>query len=502
MSQFSKIPKLWVWAIVLCALPSCHSTNWNYQQTGAGVGTAPQSIQALFADYPGHVMRIEAECPGYDYQFDIGEKDRTYGDPDGNLRFHQVDIRLLNSMPKGTVLVDFEIGDGKGTTVTIPDVDLLRFTPKMDASGDLRYPEMILEELNRFGLSFRKEHNEFKVTSNQESGDLDRAYRAWIVNNCLLPGQWEFSLVAEDYSDFELRRKSNLNLNQNRLISHSWFQLPKPLYQAMMDLKNPGKSWNVYQDFDSISNLAEQVVVDYDQLRSPVREQLELEILEIGHQSGRELKALDTEQYFKGEAGLYMNPEEYTSYASILENEVVTAKFKDAGFYRAEDPRKFDFSWFKYIDSVVISMVDVTESDCYAEIKLTGKWSWYEITLGNIDLSQLSEQKLFGSLFGINTFPKSRRYHPQQSTVQYDPEFLPKEIRPYLLLTEKESGKWVNNQYKGIEKTYLTYSDREKDVLEIYVLSYERITPVWMAKVKLPRHVREMVRVRKNLYNY
>ena len=105
-------------------------------------------------------------------------------------------------------------------------------------------------------------------------------------------------------------------------------------------------------------------------------------------------------------------------------------------------------------------------------------------------------------LFGMNTYPKSRRYNPSQATLAYDADHLPREIRPYVLLTEQKSGKWVNNQYKGIEKIYLSYESLEKDILEIYVLSYERILPVWMARVKLPKDIRESVRVRNALYNY
>lgn len=488
------------WALLIFS--ACNTTSWNQQQAKAGLSSAPIEVQRIFFQAPGKVIRMTAQAPGYDYVLDIGEKDRSYGNPDGKLRFEEIEMRLLGQMPRGTVLVDFTFKDNAGTQVSIPNVDLLRFTPKMDAKGDLRYPEIILEELNRFGLSFRREHQEFSILSEEGSAATEQVYRAWIVNNCLLPGQWEFSLVSEEYGDFELRRKGNTNLNQNRLVAHSWFQMPKPLYQALLDMKNPGKSWDVNQDFDSISNLAEQVVVDFEQLRNPIRERVPLEILELGHQSQRAIEPLDLEQYFKEEAGLYMNPPGDLNYASILEQEVKTAKFMDAGFYRTKTPRKFDFSWMKHIDSVAISMVDVNESDCYAEIKLTGKWSWYEITLGNIDLSIVSEQKLLGTLFGINTYPKSRRYNPSQNTIQFDAALRPDELKPYLLLTEKESGKWVNNQYKGIEKVYLTYSDRERDVMEVYVLSYERITPIWMAKVKLPKHIREAVRVRKNIYNY
>ena len=36
----------------------------------------------------------------------------------------------------------------------------------------------------------------------------------------------------------------------------------------------------------------------------------------------------------------------------------------------------------------------------------------------------------------------------------------------------------------------------------MYLISYERIVPLWMGSVKLPRELREKVRIRNQLYNY
>jgi len=60
-------------------------------------------------------------------------------------------------------------------------------------------------------------------------------------------------------------------------------------------------------------------------------------------------------------------------------------------------------------------------------------------------------------------------------------------------------GSQTANMLEGIERAIL---DHQPDVLVIYVLSYERITPVWMTRIKLPKDVREKVRIRKGLYNY
>ena len=489
----------WGSALLLLALSSCHMPGWNKLNQGP-LAAPPPSIQAIFDGYPGGVFTTDALSPGYDYIYDVAEKDPAYGRTNGQLLFQKVEMRLLPRMPEGTVLVDFTFRDPAGNAIAIPSVDLLRLTPKMDGVGEMIYPEIILEELNRFGLSFRKEHGEFSVYSSESA--LDEAYRVSLTNNCLDPGKWELAVTTEDYTDFQERVQSPRNINQNRLLSHSWFMVDLELYQALLDLKNPGNSFPATVNFDSISNLAEQVVIQWDQLRRPIRRTADIQILEIGHQSRRRLEPVDVEEHFKWQFGLWLNRHEGMDYASILETEVQCAKFMEEGFYREETPRVFDFSFLKYMDSVSVSVVDVAGSDCYVEIKLTGKWSWFEVTIGNVDLGLLSEQKRHGMLFGMNTYPKSRRYNPSQATLAYDADHLPREIRPYVLLTEQKSGKWVNNQYKGIEKIYLSYESLEKDVLEIYVLSYERILPVWMARVKLPKDIRESVRVRNALYNY
>lgn len=488
-------------------LCGCHSTRWSQAGPEKQTSIAPQSIQDIFQKYPQGILRMEALVPGYNYDYDVGEKAQNYGKEDGSLRFGKVEMSLCPLMPTGKILCNIKFLDGRGSSILIPKVDLMRLIPIMNAPGDMVYPEIILEELNRFGISFRREHEEFyilnapNVQANTRAA-TEKAYRASLTNNCLTPGKWEFAMVAEDYADFEQRKKSGLNLNQNRILAHSWFQVDEELYFELLQIKNPGTLYNAHFNFDSISDLAEQVVIDYEQLRHPIRRNAKIEMVEIGHQSGRKIEPVDVEEYYKREFGLFLNRDTNLTYSTILDQEVVTAQFRDEGFYRTATPRKYKFDWMRYMDSVSIDIVDVPGSGAYVELKLTGKWVPYEITIGNVDLALLDEQKMFGMLFGFHTYPKSRRFNPTQSTIAYDPDLLPADLRPYVLLTDKKTGKWINNQYKGIEKVYLGYESREKDVLEIYVLSYERITPVWMSRLKLSNRLRETVRVRNSLYNY
>jgi hypothetical protein len=492
--------------VLLCVLFfGCHSTKWSSLNNYGSDSAAPEKIQNVFKKHKDNIITISAISPGSNYKYDIGEKDSFYSDS-SSFNFTKVKFALHNKMPKGKIITDISFFDENNNMVLVPNVDLLRFIPKFDAIGDVIYPEIIEEEFNRFGYTFRKEHNEFKIKiAEPKSGALNdvknRAYRCQIVNNCLAATKWEFSLTSEDYSDFNTRLKSTENLNQNKILSHSWFYFDMELYTELIHLKNPKFNADFKMPYDDLSNKAEQVTIDFSKLRRPIKYRANTKILELGHKTKRQIEPLDNEQFYKKQFKLVIDGQT-NDYASILESPIKTTQFKDEGFYTTTTPKEFDLNWMKHLDSVHIDIVDIKGTNAYVELTLTGEWSPYKINIGNIDLAQLSEQKLYGVLFGINTYPKSRRYNPMQSTISYDADLLPNDIKPYLWLTKKDNNKWVNNQYKGIEKVYLTYDTMEQDVLSVYVLSYERITPVWMARIKLPKDIREKIRIRNKLYNY
>lgn len=492
--------------LVVFGFISCHSVKWNEINTTENTSIAPEAVISIFERYPNKIMVLKAINPGYEYLYDVGEKDSVYGKSTNSFRFKEIAITLLDEMPKDKVLVDFEFFDGNNNSVHVNKVDLLRLIPKFDTAGEMNYPEMITEEYNRFGYVFRKEHNEFSIVLDEGSKKelqevTDRTYRCKITNNCLAPTKWEFDLTSEDYTDFNARLKDDNNLNQNKILSHSWFYINTDLYAALMEIKNPNMNIPIATEYDALSKIAEEVVIDFNKLRNPIIKKETSKVIELGYKSGRKIEPLDVEQYYKKEFKLLLQGDAST-YASILEKPIHTTQFKDEGFYKTETPKIFDLKWMKYLDSVYLNTIDVKDAQTYTEIEITGEWAPYKITIGNVDLAQLNEQKLHGMLFGFNTYPKARRYNAIQSTINYDADLLPEHLKPYVVLSQKENNKWVNNQYKGVEKIYLSYDSIEQDVLEIYVLSYERITPVWMAKVKLPKSLREKVRIRKQLYQY
>ncbi len=466
-----------------------------------------RNVDWIFANYPDKKITIEAFSPGDAYRYDIGEKDSFYHKDENQLVFRKVMIEPAYNMSRKRIGVRFTFEDGSGNKIIADKADVMKLTPQMDCSGDMAIPEMLSEEYNRFGIQFRGWRSEFEVVKSdgiekEYSDAIDRIYRIQVVNNCLEPTKWEVVVESEDYSDFTERRKSSHHFNQRRIIAHSWFNVPMEFYKKLFLFKNPGSDASLLElGYDELSERSELIQIDFDQLRGPIIEELNTEIIEVGHQSGRKVEPLDSEEYYKKQFGLILDQKQYT-YKTILDAPLGLTRFQDRGFYKDHDVDPFYVQWLNHVDDVKLNRIKLNNSSLYTELRIGGEYAPYEIVLGNVDLALMNEQVLCGFLFGVNTYITNIRNNSTPHNIGFDPTQYPDDKKPYLYLVNKETGEWVNNQFKGVEKVYISYDDIDKDILTVTVLSYERIVPVWMAKVKLPNEFVEQLRVRRRLYNY
>ena len=503
--------------LMLFFLTSCYSYKWA-NHIGNEENNVPSDIKAYFDEFPNGIMTINAISPSETYNFDAWEKDAAYATDSLSMHFNVVKLKLHDATPKGTLIVDFIFMDGKGNQVRVPDFDLLRIVPSFNAKGEHLYPELLLEEFNRYGVSLRKEFKEFEVLFSETSTPVDknalnRVYRTGITNGCLSAGKWEFNLNTEDFSDFDKRIHNPVNYNQSKILAHSWFLLDQDFYKRLITYKNPEMTIEDVDltgfDYDTLSEQSQNIVIDFNALRNPIKKVWKTEMVEVGHKSERAIELLDMEEHYKIEYGLFLNQDlnsiSKETYRSIIAPEkqpIKLAQFRDEGFYSNKTPLTFDMNWLQYLDNITISAIDIKDTECLSEIKVTGKWSPFTLTITNVDLAMIQEQKLYGLHYGFNVYPKSRRYNPAQPTISFDSDLMPKAYEQSTLLTETKTGKWVDNFKKGLSKVYLTYPTLEKDVLDVYLVSYERIIPLWMGRVKLPKELREKVRIRSQLYNY
>lgn len=496
---------------------SCYSYKWTSHK-GDLVSEAPANIKAYFDEFPNGIMTVKAISPSENYRFDAWEKDAAFAKNSLAMHFNMVELKLKDAMPEGSIIVDFTFKDGNGNAVVVRDFDLLRIVPAFNAKGEHLYPELLLEEFNRYGVSLRKEFKEFEIlysdtATADDKNALNRVYRTGITNGCLSAGKWEFNLNTEDFSDFDKRIHNEVNFNQSKILAHSWFLLDKDFYKQLITLKNPDldlKNVDITGfDYDALSEKSQDIIIDFDALRNPIKKVWKTEMLEVGHQSNRPIEPLDMEEHYKIEYGLFLNhnlnsiaKETYRTIIDTAKQPIKLAQFRDEGFYSDATPLTFDMNWLQYLDNISISAIDIKDTECLSEIKVTGKWSPFTITITNVDLAMIQEQKLYGLHYGFNVYPKGRRYNPAQPTITFDTDLMPKAYEQSLLLTDAKTGTWIDNFKKGLSKVYLTYPTLEKDVLDIYLISYERIIPLWMGRVKLPKELREKVRIRSQLYNY
>ncbi|WP_459211909.1 hypothetical protein [Aquimarina rhabdastrellae] len=494
---------------------SCYTYKWGESKND--LTAAPTAIQKIFEENNNTIV-VNGVSPSETYEYDAWEKDETFAKDEEALHFNTVEMTLNEHMPEGQVQIDFKFKDKKGNEVVVEDFDVMRIIPTLNTEGDHLYPELLLEEFNRYGVGFRKEFKEFSINKSQQNSEaynkaLDRTYRMSIVNGCLDPGKWEVSLTSEDYSDFNERVHNPVNFNQNKILAHTWFLLPKELYRTLVQEKNRGINVADFDygnfDYKTLSNRSKEVTIDFEKLRRPIKRRWKTEMIEVGHKSNRAIELLDMEEHYKIDYGLFVNYDTASlaqeTYNSIIQPEkqpLKFAQFRDEGFYSPKTALSFDMNWLSHLDEVIIESVDLPETDCLVQIQLTGKWSPFTVTLGNFDLSTVQEQKLYGLHFGFNVYPKGRRYNPVQPTITFDEDLMPKTYERYVLLTDTKTNKWVDNFHKGLGKVYLSFNTLEKDVLDIYLISYERIAPLWMASVRLPKELREKARIRKQLYNY
>lgn len=487
-------------AALALALAGCYTARW--VDPDRATAPPPAEVAELFAGRGG-VLALELSDPNETYRHDPGEKDPLHAKDPDLLRFRRAEIELQPAMPPGTVVADLRFFDGAGSVVELPGVDLLRLVPRLDTEGELQYPELLLEEYSRYSVVFRREHREFTLdVVDPRAGDAaERTYRAVLANNCLEPSKWELILASEDYSDFSERLRSPLNLNQSRTLAHSWFYLDPELYETLIRVKNPELvvDPSIAADYDALGRRAEEVKIDFDRLRRLAGREAS-ELLEVGHRSDRRLEPLDREQHYKNDLGLFLNRDEYRTYADLPRGTVKLASYQERGFYDPAAPKEFDYGWLRRLDSVTVDSIASPRAGTYVELTLGGEGSPYLIRLGNVDLAHLDEQRLLTLPFGFNVYPLSRRHNPPQSTTFFDPDLAPRDVRPYLLMVDAESGRFVNNQLRGIDRVYLGWESIDRDVLMIFLISYERITPVWMACVKLDDELVDRARVRRALY--
>ncbi|MBL4703594.1 MAG: hypothetical protein JKY54_03675 [Flavobacteriales bacterium] len=138
-----------IFLFIVITFTSCYVHQWNDAADNLTLDLPTDEVSNLF-QRANDTLYMSAQCPGYNYQFDVGEKHDQYGVNSSQYHFNKVMMTLCDSMPGNMVLVNIEISDSSNNKFRFEKVDLLRFIPTIDARDSLMYPEYLLEEFNRW----------------------------------------------------------------------------------------------------------------------------------------------------------------------------------------------------------------------------------------------------------------------------------------------------------------------------------------------------------------
>ncbi len=468
-----------------------------------GFGCALQPKPQVSAAEPS--ISLDLFDPGRAYAANPSEKDTAYALDDTAFRFSRLEIQPHANTAQGPWLADFVFHDSSGAKVQIPSVNLLNLIPKLDKQGQEQYPEYLMEEFERFGVTFDRDDNEFQVrlppkASSQMHSAASRVWRVGIWNNCLDPTKWEMILFSRYYLESDSSMAKTKFRARYRTLAHVWFYMDKALYARLMKIRNPDLAIDIFQSYDSLNAKAGRVVMS-QAMQRPQREWL-TEMQEVGHQSNRKLEEINSEQWYKKRYKIIMNRQHFYTYREILEKPVWLAPFQDRGFYQPKDTVKFNYAWLKKVDKIRISGVDAPAAVRYVNLTIDGPESPYRFELGNLDLAQLNEQKYFEMSFGFDPLPRNGRPWLHHDPCLYRLHEKPEVVAPYLYMVDKKTGKWANNQLLGFDKVYLGWESAERNVLWVYLVTYERVISVWMGRVRITDPILHVDRVQNAIYRF
>jgi hypothetical protein len=484
-------------------LNSCAERKAIPQKTVFAVSEFPE-IDKYFSSLVGRSLEIHVETPGTSYAKDPAEYDVIQDSGAIGFNFRKLSIRLSKSPKVGKILTDFSFFNRDGDHFTIQGVDLLDLVPAIQKKDGLQIVEFLLKEFERFGITYYRKDGELawefgSHSSQSERSALERVYQASLFNNCLEAGKWEMVLASRYYSDFDTTHAKGKKANRFRMVSHSWFSMEPTLYEKLLKIKNPDFRFDPFSPYDSLSKWGESEQLDIQQF-GRIKRTVKTSIKELGYKSKRELYEMNEEEMYKHWFGLVLNRDQFHNYADVLQTPIKLAKFTDRGFYNPEDTLTVDFSWMNALDRVEMGVQAVQGPDRFVRLRIWGEKCPYEIIIGNYDLGRLNPHKNSALQFGFNPFPKQRLNRESNFSTDYNLGREGKGINPFLILIDKSTGRWVNNQKLGLEQVFIGWQSTEKKVLVFHFVSYERMIPVWMAKLEIEESEWSGSRVTNSLY--
>ncbi|MFK7798778.1 MAG: hypothetical protein AB8E82_15110 [Aureispira sp.] len=292
--------------------------------------------------------------------------------------------------------------------------------------------------------------------------------RVDVARNCLNAYLWEVILYIEE--------------NGKKVpYAHGWFNFPKDLYATLFQAKN-GQEFSQYQKY--LENWV-------DPPSQPVALQLLRQPLAVAA-----IAWVDSSNAMYPVAGArqkkfkeIITPEVFATMRDLQSDQTTFATFTPPGFYNKKDPRTTELGRFKELKHAqFFQTISTINGDTLCELQLLFQDSAgtrnTQLVFGGLNVQQFpvlpstqANQGWKTSMgFANHTFYEKYAAHLTQKT----------NSNPYYGYLATAKGSWLDSHRIGIDGPIFHFSDSERKILHLWLLSFERHALVGHYIFKLP----------------
>jgi hypothetical protein len=336
-------------------------------------------------------------------------------------------------------------------SITFENIDISEFLPTIPThvkqDDYLSFIACVNQEWNRNQVQF--DNTQFNSTN-------PKIVRIDIARNCLNTYLWEIiAYIKED--------------GKTTPYAHGWFDFPHEQYIKLFEAKN-GVPFAKYKE--NLENWAdpESKKVNLDVLRT-LTKSMKVDFTDNSDamypQQGARKKKLKEIIY----------PKTFNTMRDLQSDSTLFATFTPPGFYNRKDPRTTELGRLYSLRSTEVNETKSKTSDrTFHEIKLTFKDRNNDrettLLIGGLDFEEFptlatSEANSgWKNSMGISNHTFYEKYEEQLKNKSTD--------SPYYALLLDENGKWLDSHKVGIDGPIFHFSDKNKESLNLWLLSFER----------------------------
>jgi len=395
------------------------------------------------------------------YSATLNELNRSKypNNPDDEIKhpkYEQVNYGNISFIPiNDTVFSVKIIPDGNTDTIFISSLNLMEFLPTITCAAKkdsyLSYIDVINQEWNRNQIRFQDGDYKISGSNNNHITRID------IARNCLNAYLWEVILFA-DYQ------------GEEKPYYHGWFDFPKELYATLFEIRNKVKFADYQKPLENWVN-PENGRFNLEPLRTILSEQ-EVKFNNLNNTS----YSLKGERQKKFKNIIY--PVNTTVIQKYLSDSTLFATFSPPGIYNKTDPRKTELSKIDKLGKIIWRKTNASyfSNDTLIELELLfnigdeKKETHFFISgilpseIPALDSSEVNKGWQNSMGIGNHTFYETYKHAQEHSSLN----------SPFFSVLTDKNGNWIDSHKIGIDGPLLYWDNKNKNLLHVCILSFER----------------------------